>query len=85
MLHLKSNQYDDYEIVNNDKPLVGWTDEVASTPLDKKKKYVLCNLIKNRNGGKDMFALEADLDRNVWQQVPGTLRAVNKHKRNQQD
>lgn len=85
MLHLKSNQYDDYEIVNTDKPLVGWTDEVASTPLDKKKKYVLCNLIKNRNGGKDMFALEADLDRNVWQQVPGTLRAVNKHKRNQQD
>lgn len=69
-LHIKPQDYNDYEISYYDKNYGGTVEK----NLDPKKNYCGIKILKNRRNGKaGMFVWEVNLDTNQWVQVPGEL------------
>ena len=78
ILHLKKEMYDDYVFrkFNSDGSYKDYE-------LNKEKKFTAIPLIKNRRGGKNVYLLETDLDRNIWKEVKnGILVPKEKKKKN---
>lgn len=78
ILHLRKELYDDYTFrkFNSDGTYKDYD-------LDKEKNFTSIPLIKNRRGGKNIYLLETNLDRNLWQEVKsGILIPKEKNKKN---
>ena len=69
MMHLKKEWYKDYSLVTKDPS----TGKEITRDLDDNAHITAANLIKNRRGPKQMFALSSNLNTNVWIQQNGIL------------
>ena len=69
MMHLKKEWYKDYSLVTKDPN----TGKEIARDLDDNMHITAANLIKNRRGPKQMFALSSNLNTNVWIQQNGIL------------
>lgn len=67
--HMRQNWYQDYSLMIKD-PTTG---QVTYKSLDENAQLSAANLLKNRRGSKNIYLLQRDLDRNIWQQVNGIL------------
>ena len=67
--HMRQNWYQDYSLMIKD-PTTG---QVTYKNLDENAQLSAANLLKNRRGSKNIYLLQRDLDRNIWQQVNGIL------------
>lgn len=68
LLHMKKEMYGDYVLrVKNENGT--YTDY----ELDENEHLTSCSLIKNRRGAKNIYLLNSDLDRNIWQEKNGIL------------
>lgn len=76
LFHLKKELYDDYVFrkFNSDGTYKDYE-------LDKDRKFTAIPLIKNRRGGKNIYLLETDLDRNLWQEVKGGILVPKERKK----
>lgn len=68
LLHLKKEMYGDYtlRVKNQDGSYTDYE-------LDENQHLTSCSLIKNRRGGKNVYLLNSDLDRNLWTEYNGIL------------
>ena len=76
LLHLKQDMYGDY--VLRQKMKDGTHKDFE---LNKDEHLTACSLIKNRRGGKAVYLLNTDLDRNLWQEKNGILIPKEKKKK----
>lgn len=78
LLHLKKEMYGEYvlKIKNPDGSF-------TNMELDPNEHLTTCSLIKNRRGGKSVYLLNTDLDRNLWIEYNGIL--VPKERQKKQD
>ena len=51
--------------------------------LNPDEHLTACSLIKNRRGSKNVYLLNTDLDRNLWQEKNGIL--IPKEKKNKKE
>ena len=61
MVHLKPDMYDDYVLRTKDKD-----GNIRDIELDRNEHLTVISMLKNRRGGKAMYLLNTDLDRNTW-------------------
>lgn len=76
LLHLKPEMYGDY-VLRVKQPDGSYRDY----ELDKNEHLTSCSLIKNRRGGKAVYLLKSDLDRNLWTEKNGILIPKEKPKK----
>lgn len=76
LLHLKKEMYGDYTLRVKNKD-----GSFTDTDLDPDAHLTSCSLIKNRRGGKAVYLLNTDLDRNLWIEQNGILVPKQKTKK----
>lgn len=78
LLHLKKDMYDDYYLKQR-------LDDGSYRKIDLSpdEHLTACSLIKNRRGSKNVYLLNTDLDRNLWQEKNGIL--IPKEKKNKKE
>lgn len=69
LLHLKEDQHKEYNLISKRNG-----QELITDVGDIKNHLTACSLIKNRRGGKHVYLLESDLDRNLWIPKKGILK-----------
>jgi hypothetical protein len=76
LVHLRQDMYGDYVLRTKDK-----NGNIHDVELDKNEHLTVISMLKNRRGGKAMYLVESDLNRNIWIEKNGILVPKEKKKK----
>jgi hypothetical protein len=76
LVHLRQDMYGDYVLRTKDK-----NGNIHDVELDTNEHLTVISMLKNRRGGKAMYLVESDLNRNIWIEKNGILVPKEKKKK----